>query len=360
MMEKNQTRLISREEIIEREKARKADAERELLDQDPEQYIARHTLYGHAFQSHVANSPRSLLNNVLSGQKHGDTRFRDVETQNYCMQEILYNYMREIHDFVKKAKNGEQRLFAADFMQLDTDQPDYIGTGFVTTSADKKRPYSGDYQVNYIESNLAAVVVKKNPEAPDGWEITTAFPMSHPRNDVVTPSTHIRRPPDKNFKELLHQTASYQKASPVCKLAMDLKCANNRQSKRFMASYQSQSNTMPEQLVIRDTKNPGAPAIKITANKDGTGLDMVMYNRNRPELDLSQTETQQLARGTIPDLYQYAQEVIKANTGTRAKSRPRKTNRPGNSGIQGIASRNVSDMSIRTENPTVPDTGPEL
>ena len=356
----NQTRFISPEEKAERLKAQKADAERALLDQNPEQYIARHTFHGHAFQSHVANSPRSLLNNVLTGQKHGDTRFRDAETQNYCMQEILYNAMREIHDFVKTAPNGEQKLFAADFMDLETDLPDYIGSGYVTTSPDKKRPFSGDHQVNYIESNLAAVVIKKNVDAPDGWEITTAFPMSHPRTDVVTPSTSIKRPPDKNFKELMHQTIAYQNANPVRRLAMDLKCANNRQSKRFMTTYQAATERAPEQILIRDTKKPNAPSIKITASKEKPGFDLSIRSKGHPDLDLAKPAIQQLARDTIPDLYQYSQDIIKANSGNKSKPRPKGPRQPSKPGVPGIASRNVSDMTLKNDTPSGPDTGPSL
>ena len=356
MTNRNQTRFISPEEKAERLKAQRADAERNLLDQDPELYIARHTLGGHAFRSHVANSPRSLLNNVLSGQKHGDTKFRDAETQNYCMQEVLYNSMREIHNFVAKAQEGEQQLFAADFMDPDTGKPDFIGSGYVTTSSDKAHPYTGEHEVNYIESNLAAVVVKKNVNAPDGWEITTAFPMSHPRTDVITPSTSVMRPINKDFKDLLHQTMTYQKAGPVRKLAMDIKCANNRPNKRFSITYQAQSDRTPEQLIIKDNKTPNAPVIRITPNDPGTGLNLSLCSRNRPDMDLAKPESQQVARETVPVLYQHVLDIITASSRANSRNRnnrPRSPNNPGNPGSSG---RNVSDMTIR-ENDS-PDTGP--
>lgn len=267
-------RFISREQREAKQKVKRADAARRELDGNPESYIKRHTIKGHAFESHVAISETEVLDNVVSGRKLGDTKFTSEAVQNYCIQEVLYKHMQNIQEWARTAKPDERILYAADFLD-ENDEPNMIGSGFISDATDKKKNCTGSAGVNYIESNIAGVVIKKNPEAPDGWEITTAFPMSYPTPDVCTKETVIATP-RRDFSKVLHRTPTYQQAPDIQKLYLDIKASSNTPPQRF--GVLNLNARKPNQHVyIFDRKAPNAPRLNIDTNLDITQAPQ--YNR---------------------------------------------------------------------------------
>lgn len=258
-------RFVTKEERLARQKKDLADKARRALDDDPLSYIKQHTIKGHAFESHVATNETLLLDNVISGRKLGDTKFASEELQNHCIHEVLYNQMENLQEWVRKAKPGDKVLYAADFTDENGD-PEIIGTGFLSDASSKYRNCSGSAGVSFIESNLAGVVIKRNPDAPDGWEITTAFPMSYPTPELCTEDTVIRMP-KRDFSSTLHKTATYKAAPNLQKLYLDAKASKNGPRPRYELI-----NIAPDKLwhrvQIYDRKQPYAPRVEINQNLD--------------------------------------------------------------------------------------------
>ena len=95
-----------------------ADYSRMKLDEDPAAYIRAHTMGGHTYESHVGVSDETLLDNVLTGKKRGDTAYKDAETEIYCTSELLYANMDRIIAFAEGTSSkdkGSRIVLQSDF-----------------------------------------------------------------------------------------------------------------------------------------------------------------------------------------------------------------------------------------------------
>lgn len=302
-------------EIAEKAAKLHAQREKQALDKNPQGYIAKHTISGHSFENHVANSHRSLLNNVLTGWKRGDAAFADAETQAFCTQELLYEKMRDIHNFVHSTKvpNGKTQIFAMAFSDPETGEPKYIGDGYISDTLDKKKNVSGKYGVGYAKTNAAAIVVKKNFRAPDGWEITTVYPILQIENvyqlqgQDLSKASIIR--PEKDFKGVLHETEAYQEASPAKKLFMDKACSSNKTSPTCLPYYQQQRDTV---LFINPQVKNG-PGIRVDSQMRFT-LNMPKEENQAPQsIHLNYPRQVAIAKKVAPSLYQEAVTAVQEN-----------------------------------------------
>lgn len=219
-------RYLTPEQVAAKKLREKADAERAVLDDDPAYYIARHTLprTGHGTESHVDASDETILDNVLCRDKRTDSRFLSAEIQTRAVSLALWSYMRDIYDYV--ADNTATGALALTVPMLDDDdEPEFVGYGFVKDAPSK----NVDGPVRMVRTNAATTVVRKNPDAPDGWEILTSYPVSRKseipekeRGDAVFETVR------SDFSRTLHGTRAYRSAGPLYRTYLDYACSGRR------------------------------------------------------------------------------------------------------------------------------------
>ena len=231
-----------------------ADYSRKKLDEDPAAYIRAHTLGGHAYESHVGVSDVSVLDNVLSGRKRGDTAYKDAETEIYCTSELLYANMDRIISFVEgtsKQDKGSRIVLQSDFYDKDTGEPEEIGTGFLSEADRKQEAMLYGAGVRRVSCSCAAVVISKNRNVQGGWEITTSFPMAYPPS-FLQPCTVMQG----SFGDVLSKTRTYAVASPTLQAYMDYACSGKPRNRNLNVEYipDDPEKGYPEALKVSDCK----------------------------------------------------------------------------------------------------------
>lgn len=231
-------------------------AARELLAKlrrNPKQTIWEHGFLGHAQSSHVDTTDKKLLDNMLfRGKKNGDTVFKDKETAQTCIEDTLTAKAYTIAKFVNCARPGDTITFYWQSIN-DEGEAETVGHGFVG-----KRDPSGigmdiSKPIRAVQSNMAAVIITKDPRVEDGWKITTAFPMSRMEpqmNDYEAEELQITTIPDYDFESVLHQTDSYQHATPIQRALLDYNNIARKDRALLPVTYMPRNQGRPEQIKI--------------------------------------------------------------------------------------------------------------
>lgn len=240
--------------LIKAQRAKEANDARLQLDQNPAAYIAKHTITGHAYESHVDITELAALDSVAGARKLGDSVWSSHEKEQECTSEILYAKMEQIQAFVNDSRPGETRAYFAEFTDPDTGEPDYVGRGFISDSQNKYQIYNEGKPIRAMETSVAAVVVKNSPNAPDGWEITTAYPAMYPDLEPEN-KTAIRERKDVDIEALMHETPTYQQAGPVKKAYMDIAFTGQTPERTGLAYHEYRSETHPAAIMISPETN---------------------------------------------------------------------------------------------------------
>ena len=228
-----------------------ADLARQRLEADPAAYIREHTVKGHAYESHVGVSQVTLLDNVVSGQKQGDTAYSDAETEIRCTSEMIYANMQKIMEFAGGTSRykGTRLTLRSAFTDPDTDDPLEIGTGYLSEAWGKENVLRDGCGVVHISCSCASVVIEKNPDAPGGWEILTSFPMAYPPDYMPQPCRI-----NDDFTKTLRETRTYAISDPVTKTYMDYACSGKRRNPGISVKYMPDDGTYPAAIRLQDGK----------------------------------------------------------------------------------------------------------
>lgn len=261
--------------------------QRRDLVADPSKFVRGHMANVHMWEAHEQTSHTRLLNNVLKpgriGGKYGDSQFRRVQNADLgeeCVRKLLELNIAAIERYVENYRNDpantpDSMLYHMECMAKQPDGtliPDYIGFGYRLVGATKDKYGGGVTHVEAVKTNAVACIVRPSVDSPDGWEITSAFPMVTPRPAEMTGQTSIK-PVEKNFGHILRNTLAYKDANPVLKAYMETTCAGSPKDPKYRTVYSPKTPTRPPIIMISpDTKYPGNssqyPRIVIYANEN--------------------------------------------------------------------------------------------
>lgn len=261
--------------------------QRRDLVANPSKFVRGHMANVHMWEAHEQTSHTRLLNNVLKpgriGGKYGDSQFRRVQNADLgeeCVRKLLENNIAAIERYVESYRNDpegtpDSMLYHMECMAKQPDGtliPDYIGFGYRLVGATKDKYGGGVTHVEAVKTNAVACIVRPSVDSPDGWEITSAFPMVTPRPAEMTSQTSIK-PVEKDFGHILRNTLAYKDANPVLKAYMETTCAGGPKDPKYRTVYSPKTPTRPPIIMISpDTKYPGNdsqyPRVIIYANEN--------------------------------------------------------------------------------------------
>lgn len=248
-----------------------ADRARQDLDRDPAAYIREHTIRGHAYESHVAVSDKTLMDNVLSERKLIDTAYSSPQQEEYCTSEILYSNMHRIHEFARTGRPGDKQRYYAEFTDPDTGKPQYVGKGYMSQSRNKTRTYTDGQPIQAVKTSVAAVVVCVNPDAPDGWEITTSFPSARPDIEPVNKDA-VQVDESKNLLAIMKQTQTYQAAGPVKKAYIEHALGAEKNEDCHLSYLPYGGPSRPPALQVTMDNRSRTPLARISCEADQTEI----------------------------------------------------------------------------------------
>lgn len=226
------------------------------INANAQQVILEHGFLGHVESSHVNVTNTKLLDNMLfRGKKRGDTVFNSKEIATQCLKEVLTGKAYNIATFARTAKPGETRTYYWQTFDenQDDDEPAMIGHGFIGEKNPKGDGIDISKPIRAIQTNMAAVIITRDPKAEDGWKITTAFPISRvePRmTEYERADLNIQTIPDFDFEPVLHATESYQHASPIQRVLLDYNNIDRKTMTAIPVQYVPRENGREEQIII--------------------------------------------------------------------------------------------------------------
>lgn len=323
---------------------------------DPDEFIADHMANRHMWETHEATSQARMLNNVLKpgrvGGKFGDSQFRRAQNTDLgtacvkkCLEYNLHNIYRYAQLYqdngMKTTMTGgqvESRLFHTEIMANHTDGtriPDYIGFGFRMAGrvAREKKQQGEIAGVEAVKTNSVACIIRATDTHPDGWEITSAFPMVTPRETELTESTSIQRV-EKNFENQLHNTFTYQSADPVSKAYMDVMCSGKPLDPKYRVIHSPKTDRRPPMVTITRDNMGGTvdvryPTVLLYANQNPPANATLLLGPNE-KLSLGSQESIERLRSVEPGIagiYESITEAMPDEFRPVAKPRPLFRNR---------------------------------
>lgn len=199
---------------------------------DPVGFFESHVAGEHIDLAHVSADDVALLNNVLSKKKVGDSKFDDPALAKNAMARTLLANIGMLQAWLDAPPDPDRQNESIMLAHDITDrvpgktgkQPVYVGHGFVNRNTGPRNPKLS--HVSSVKTNRVGVVVRRTNTNPDGFEITSAFPMVAPRKDDVTAKGRIVQN-ERDFMALLKDTFTYQKATPFKRAYMEYACAGS-------------------------------------------------------------------------------------------------------------------------------------
>ena len=260
--------------------------QRQQFAKDPKSFIKSHMANVHMWEAHEMTSQVKMLNNILKpgrvGGKFGDSQFRKAQNSDMgedCLKQLLAYNLPSIQAYVESYKKDpttvpDSQLFHMEFMFTKPDKtkvPNYVGQGFRLVGASRGKTDGEITRVEAVKTNAVACIVRPSKDHPDGWEITSAFPMVTPRPSERTAETHIETV-ERDFQHHLHNTFTYQGASPVLQAYMDITCSGKPVDPKWRTVYTPETNTRPPMVtIVPDNKHPentsSYPRLTLYANK---------------------------------------------------------------------------------------------
>lgn len=216
---------------------------------DPVGFFESHVTGEHIDLAHVSADDVALLNNVLSKKKVGDSKFDDPALAKDAMARTLLTNIGVLQAWLDAPPDPDQQNESIMLSHDITDrvpgktgkQPVYVGHGFVNRNTGPRNPKLS--HVSSVKTNRVGVVVRRTNTNPDGFEITSAFPMVAPRKDDVTAKGRIVQN-ERDFMALLKDTFTYQKATPFKRAYMEYACAGSaHMNSRLYTLYAPPTNT---------------------------------------------------------------------------------------------------------------------
>ena len=231
------------------------DYAKEQLDElhaDPQAYIDQNSNMSHVNDEHIDATDITMLNNVLTGRKYGDTRFLNDTTMYQAIAYALDDKMDEIADFVLNSMDDEMVIEWSDPNKIPV-----IGTGFLAESKKKENVLQYNQRIRTIQTSCLGLVLKRTDDTMAGFTIKSAFPAAHPtdpmlRHDAIK-STR------KDITPLLVNTNFYRSRhnSEVTKLAARAAC-NDPMFESFRVDYRKEVYPdYPEQLFVTRESDTG-------------------------------------------------------------------------------------------------------
>ena len=227
-----------------------------------------------------------MLNNILKpgrvGGKYGDSQFRRIQNADLgenCVKACLIQNFDAIQAYIQKHQEDpssvrDSELFHMEFTTTKPDGtkiPDYIGLGYRLTGATGKKREGEITGAEMVQTNAVACIIRPSVDNPDGWEITSAFPMVTPRPSEMTKQTSIKKL-QKDFEPVLKNTFTYKEANPIMQAYLETTCSGNQVDPLYRTVYSPKTQTRPPLIMIsQDTRHPDFkseyPRITIYANE---------------------------------------------------------------------------------------------
>lgn len=317
-----------------------AKQQRQLLRRNPGKYINSRGNKLHIDLSHRYVSNTEMLNNVISGAKYADGRFTDERVMYDAVGQALDDNMHEIGDFLYNRPN-ESSLYIEYGMD---DYDDVIGTGFTNTN--KHRPIDNERTIQTVSTKCVAVILERDKENPRYFFITTAYPVTNPRNPENKNNPDLIQYENKDLSNILKNTQAYKIKDDIWRLAARKAC-NDKSLNDIHINYQSAEETAS---IYTDTQ-PGITA-ELSYNRASGRLQMTCANVKRlPPRDPPYDKSIKLVHRTeipIKAAKTLAPETIQAAEQQMADMRQEKTAKPS------IYSQKIKKENQRNPPPETP------
>lgn len=288
--------------------------QRHLLRRGQSDYINSRGNKLHIDLSHRYVSDTTMLNNVVSGAKYADGRFTDERTMYDVIGQTLDDRMYEISDFLYNRTN-ESSLYIEYGMD---DYDDIIGTGF--TNVDKHRPIDNERNIQAVTTKCVALVLERDRENAHHFFITTAYPVTNPRNPENKNRPDLIQYENKDLTDILKNTEAYRVKDDVWRLAARKAC-NDKSLQDIHVNFQSAENTAS----IYTNAQPGIVA-ELSYNRATEKLQMTCANvkplppRNNSIKLIRRTEIPiKTAKILAPETVQAAEKQMSAMRQTKSE-----------------------------------------
>lgn len=236
--------------------------------EDVKAYLRDNSAIRHIEDEHQDVTNERMLNNVIVGNKHGDSRFTNEEIMYDTMSWALDDNMEAIAQFLFDPKKTQDKLLIE--QQYD-DMDDPIGTGFAAESSVKKYNVQFNQKINPVKTTGICMVIIRDPRSEQGFQIQTACPAVYP--DLLNPEDILEVDKDKDVIPILENTLTYkaEHTSKIRKLGLRAACGDPKLACAYI-DYQEPWKDHPEQLFIMDKntlEKSKSPAVVIKQARNG-------------------------------------------------------------------------------------------
>lgn len=304
-------------------------AQKDAFAKNPSKFILDHMANRHMWEAHEETHPTKMLNNVLKpgriGGKFADTQFRRVQNMDLgedCIKKLLIQHFDAIQAYIQKYNQNPEEtpdsaLFPMTFTFTRPDGrriPDYIGTGYRLTSeislpGRKNGEITG---VELVKTNQVGCIIRPSKDNPDGWEISSAFPMASPREAEITPETSIQRV-EKDFRPTLHKTFTYQNANPIMQAYLNVTCSGNKIDPKYRTVYSPKTDRRPPIIMITPNfKHPeyksDYPRITVYANTNPPANATLFLSQDK-KMKLGTEKSLAILEQTDPEMFRIYNQI---------------------------------------------------
>lgn len=295
---------------------------------NPEKFIADHMANQHMWEDHELTSKTKMLNNVLKpgryNGKYGDSQFRRVQNADLgadCVRDCLIKHFDAITRYVTQYHDNPEGLSSTQLyhMEFTSTRPDgqkipnYVGMGYRLAGATSKK-FEGEITgIEAVKTNAVACIIRPTKTNPDGWEITSAFPMVTPRQTEITDETSIQRL-DKDFEYQLHKTITYQNADPIMQAYLDTACSGKPVDPKYRIVYSPKTDKRPPMITIcKNNKNPenksNYPMILLYANPNPPANATLLLNTDK-KVRMGGTKSMEDLKNADPKMAEIYEAII--------------------------------------------------
>lgn len=172
---------------------------------------------GHA-DIHVQQSDIDSMERLLSRDTSDSSTFPDADIADYCINETLYQNANQIETWLANNANTELQPLHANFDPELSDAA-CTGHGFAMDKSTKT--------IKEYEAHDATVILRKDRTNGYGFTMVTAYPN-------ITTDEAV--PTGRDIRDIVRQTPTYQKASPLGKTHLEHRCnpASDFEMKHFL------------------------------------------------------------------------------------------------------------------------------
>lgn len=236
--------------------------------EDVQSYIRDNAAIRHIEDAHQNVSDETMLNKVIVGYKHGDSRFSSEETMYDAISYAMDYNMDDIARFLFDPTKKQDKLLIEEKLD-DMDEP--IGTGFVAESSNKRTNVQFTQKIHPTTTTGIGLVIIRDPRSDQGFLIQTAFPAVHP--DLLNPQDILTTDVGQDITPILEKTAAFnaKNISEVRKVGLRAACNDTTLPAAYI-DYQEEHRSHPEQLFImdKDTLDKAtSPAVIVRQSRNG-------------------------------------------------------------------------------------------